>query len=286
MKFSQRIGKTPEKKEIQFEKMDLELRTRLWNVISTQFIDLLEDNDRYSNTAFKLFCKNAYHDFFKYPIDKISPHRSIMTERFRKFFFDFQWFEVYDFMEFILSTDEEEFEIELENLIVGCNQVLEQEFSAYRIVKFQVAQITNELEINQVEEAIKLTREYTSYTGANIHLSRALELLSDKRNPDFRNSIKESISAIESVSKVISGNQKDSLGGALDKIKGKLNIHASLERGFKQLYGYTSDSDGIRHALMDSSNCSFEDALYMLVSSSSFINYLIAKSEKGGINIK
>lgn len=93
-------------------------------------------------------------------------------------------------------------------------------------------------------------------------------------------------SAIESVAKVISGNTKDSLGGTLDKIKGKLNLHPALERGFKQLYGYTSDDDGIRHALMEDSTCDFEDAKYMLVSSSAFINYLIVKANKAGINLK
>jgi len=115
------------------------------------------------------------------------------------------------------------------------------------------------------------------------HLESALRKLSDRDNPDYRNSIKESISSIESIAKVISNNEKDSLAAALDKIKGKIKLHSSLERGFKQLYSYTSDADGIRHGLMEESTCDFEDAKYMLVSSSAFVNYLIVKANKAGI---
>jgi len=44
------------------------------------------------------------------------------------------------------------------------------------------------------------------------------------------------------------------------------------------LYGYTSDSGGIRHALSDEDvTPTFEDAKFMLVSCSAFINYLKAK---------
>ncbi len=167
-----------------------------------------------------------------------------------------------------------------------CNEILEREFSGYRFIDNQISPITNRNEIEEIENAISQSGEFTALRGVNIHLKSALEKLSDKKSPDYRNSIKESISAIESVAKAISENPKDSLGGALDKIKGKIKLHASLERGFKQLYGYTSDSDGIRHALMDDHNCDFEDAKYMLVSSSSFINYLIVKANKAGVSLE
>jgi hypothetical protein len=286
MRFSQRIGKKPEKKEIQIEDIDLELRIRLWNIISIYFFDKLHDDYRYSNTDFKKFAIAAYHDFYKFPIDALPSEKAGVMAKFKKYFFEVKWFEVYDFIEFMLSFDYEDLNLDVEEFVALCNKVLESEFSAFRIVDRQIAPITNELEIGQIENAIDSTQEYTSFVAANIHLHRALEMLSDKTNPDYRNSIKESISAVESLSKVISNNQKDSLGGALDKIKGKQKIHQSLEKGFEQLYGYTSDNGGIRHALMDNQDCFFEDALFMLVSSSAFINYLIAKTERAGIKIE
>ena len=89
--------------------------------------------------------------------------------------------------------------------------------------------------------------------------------LSNRKQPDYRNSIKESISAVESISKVISGDPKAELGKALKIIKTKIGLHTALEQGFLKIYGYTSDADGIRHALMEQSSCDFEDAKYMLV---------------------
>jgi hypothetical protein len=285
MRFSQRIGKKPEKKEIQIEDIDLELRIRLWNIITMFIFDQLDDSGRNEETVFRTFSKTIYHEFFKYPLDALPLRKSEIIERFKKYFFDFKWYEVYDFIEFIISFDENDIDLELDIFISACNDTLESEFSAYRIVDNQIAPITNEIEIMQIETAIEKTEQYTSFVGSNIHLHKALEMLSNKTNPDYRNSIKESISAVESISKIISNNSKDSLGGALDKIKGKLKIHPSLEKGFKQIYGYTSDSGGIRHGLMENPDCAFEDALFMLISSSAFINYLIAKIEKAGIKI-
>jgi hypothetical protein len=65
-----------------------------------------------------------------------------------------------------------------------------------------------------------------------------------------------------------------------------VGLHSALKKGFSSIYGYTSDNDGIRHALTQDSNCDQEDAKYMLVSCSAFVNYLIVKATKSGISIK
>ena len=62
-------------------------------------------------------------------------------------------------------------------------------------------------------------------------------------------------------------------------------MHTDLKKGFKDLYGWTSDSDGIRHALMEMPTVDAEDARYMLVSCSAFVNYLIVKADKAGIQL-
>lgn len=285
MKFSQRIGKTPVTKQLQIESLDDELKNGLWNGIKIFVLNKLERQSRYSNeTEFDLFCSILWHYHYKLPLDKI-PNYSLTSEQFiRDSFYNGHWYESYDLLEFLTNIESDSFRIENESFKEFCNEILETEFSGYRFIDDKISPITNTTEIEEIENAINQSGHFTLLKGANIHLKSALEKLSDKKSPDYRNSIKESISAIESVTKVISGNAKDTLGSSLDKIKGKIKIHPSLERGFKQLYGYTSDSDGIRHALMEENNCDFEDAKYMLVSSSAFINYLIIKANKAGIN--
>lgn len=114
-----------------------------------------------------------------------------------------------------------------------------------------------------------------------------MKFLSDRDNPNYRNSIKESISAVEAICKIIAKDSKATLGKALDIIEKslKVSMHPALKVAFDKLYGYTSTTEGIRHALMDLPKLDFEDAKFMLVACSAFINYLIVKADKAGIKL-
>ncbi|MCD4841694.1 MAG: hypothetical protein K8R08_06790 [Methanosarcinales archaeon] len=76
------------------------------------------------------------------------------------------------------------------------------------------------------------------------------------------------------------------MGDCLKSIKkdNKIKMHPALNSAFSKLYGYTSGADGIRHALLDEPDLDFEDAKFMIVSCSGFINYLISKASKTGFS--
>ena len=136
-----------------------------------------------------------------------------------------------------------------------------------------MVEITSNEEIQSIECAIA---EATPYGGVKEHLKRALEHHSDKQNPDYRNSIKESISAVESLAKQVSGNEKATLGAILKKLEKEEKMHPALKSAFSNLYGYTNDADGIRHALLnEEGSLTKTDAKFMLVCCSAFINYVI-----------
>ena len=109
--------------------------------------------------------------------------------------------------------------------------------------------------------------------------------MANRKSPDYRNSIKEAISAVEAICNLITGEKRATLGQALKRIEEKVSLHPALKNAFSNLYGYTSDAEGIRHALLDEPNLGFEEAKFMLVSCSAFINYLISKASKAGIKI-
>lgn len=134
-----------------------------------------------------------------------------------------------------------------------------------------IAQISNEEEVAEIEDALK--REQSP---VRTHLHRALELLSSREAPDYRNSIKESISAIESLAGIVLG-QKGTLGDLIKKLKAEIGLHPALQNAFSSLYGYTSDADGVRHAIMESKDIGFEDAKFFLVVCSAFANFVTAK---------
>jgi hypothetical protein len=102
-------------------------------------------------------------------------------------------------------------------------------------------------------------------------------MLSDRQGADFRNSIKESISAVEAASRLGTGQTKASLGDALKHVP---NLHPALKNGFSAIYGYTSDQSGIRHSLLDEPDIDYADAKFMLVACAAFTSFLHTKAAK------
>jgi hypothetical protein len=157
-----------------------------------------------------------------------------------------------------------------------CNAALEKEVSAYRFVDGLISRITDETEIAEIDRALDNARD-----SVRTHLRRALELLSDREAPDYRNSIKESISAVESLVATVVG-EKGTLGQLLKKLEDEISLHPALKAAFSSLYGYTSDQDGIRHAILESKDLAFEDAKFFLVVCSAFVNFVESKVAASG----
>lgn len=143
---------------------------------------------------------------------------------------------------------------------------------AYRIVDCEIIEITSEEEIVAIEQALTIGDSVSN------HISTALRLLSQRPEGDFRNSIKESISAVEFVCREITG--KTTLGDSLKELEKKgVVLSPMLKVAFEKLYVYTNDkATGIRHALMDEKDApGYDEAKFMLVACSSFVNYIMSK---------
>lgn len=275
-RFSERKGLTKVRTEIQINSITNELRYRLWNVLDCYYWHGYGQDSRKISGDDRVLFTRIWHNYFKRPVDALSFiwHNDYM--QVRKYFIDCPWNNVYDFIEFVANNSP--IKETSEKFKATCNQILEEELSAYRFVGNQIAQITSEEEISEMEEALE-----SPFDTVNTHLRNALRLMSDRKTPDYRNSIKESISAVEAICRTIVEDEKSTLGQALGVIekKGKIELHPALKRAFESLYGYTSSAEGIRHALLEEKNgSSFEDAKFMMVSCSAFINYLIAKVAK------
>lgn len=267
MKFSQRMGYRKVREVIQYESLDKATKNSLWNIVCKHFF---ANVNVYSSTTLDSFLYNLWHNFYKLPVDTISNDYIRMKNIIKDNFFNGEWYDIFDFLELAplyyydntLSQDIYRKE---------CNEILVRECSAYRFVDEYIVEITSEIEINSIEEALELS---DVYKGVKEHLNTSLQLLSDRSNPDYRNSIKESISAIEAMCVIIANDNKATLGKALDIMDSKKKIHGALKETFKKLYGYTSDENGIRHAMIEHPNIDYKEAIYILVCCSAFINYL------------
>lgn len=157
------------------------------------------------------------------------------------------------------------------------NSYFEKEYIGYRFVNRIIVPISDKYELNAVEEALT-----NKYKPVEEHIAKANSFLADRNKPDYENSIKESISAVEAICEILTNTRgsEATLGNMLKKLeRNGVEIHGGLKSAFNTLYGYTSDANGIRHAgNIGGPSSTFEEAKFMLVSCSAFINYLIAVS--------
>ncbi|MGZ4848171.1 MAG: AbiJ-NTD4 domain-containing protein [Halobacteriota archaeon] len=280
--FSERQGISSIKKAIQTDSIDETLRNRIWNALDKYFWH--DAGQKVNLEATKVFSRRLQDEYFKQAYwSLIVDVWPMFCLNLRGAFSKFEWYEVYDFVEFVVNN--------YPNADVSarfteeCNNILEEERSGYRFVSGIVVPITSAEDRGAIEDALDKTANQFELTGANIHLREALRLLSNHEDPSYRNSIKESISAVESTCQIVAADKKATLGTALNAIMrdGRVELHGALKQAFSSLYGYTNDANGIRHALVDEPNLGLEDAQFMLVVCSAFVSYLFSKAVKAGM---
>lgn len=279
LRFSERYGYRKVRDLIQLESMDESLRNGLWSVLQLAAWDYIQVSDdlynrcylsSHHNRELHTLCKRMWMNHFKYLLDRLDEDWSEVYPQVRKHFFECEWYDVYDFIEFVANNyDRYGFK---EEIISACNRLLEREVSAYRFVGGIITQVTEVQEVEAIEGALG-----QSSGPVRSHLQRALELMSDRQVPDYRNSIKESISAVESFVTLAVG-ERGTLGQLIKRLESRAQIHPALRSAFSSLlYGYASDEGGIRHALLESESVCFEDAKFFLVACSAFIIFCGAK---------
>jgi hypothetical protein len=274
MKFSERLRHQPIRTQLQIESIDDALKNSLWSAFLESFLKKIS-NDSYNGYRLGEFVRSLWFKFFKHPLDTAPIEDSgfvyfdDLVKYLRKFFLNNKnWYDPFDLLQFSVEFADN-------NFIPFLNLILEREKAGYRFVNGELVQITSEVEIDEIEQAIESTR---SIKSVNAHLGAALKELADKENPIYRNSVKESISAVESICKIFTGSDRSTLGDALTKLEKEESIHPALKKAFSALYGYTSDSGGIRHALLENDRqVDFHEAKFMLVTCTAFINYLLSR---------
>lgn len=268
--FSERYGYTAVRTVLQHEELDAPLRTDLWNTLNI----IIENSEPDEARDFRPFMQ-IWMNLWRRPIDEMPYDVHTMSRHVKKHILESPWHEVYDTIELVVQSLED---IEYENFYNG---VLEHNRAAWRFVDAGLIRFDEETDIQAIEQAMK---DVNDITGAKHHLTRALNLLSNRENPDYANSIKESFSAVEAVCQHLSGMKKATLPDGLKALKKNgVSVHPALERSWTAAYGYASDSDGIRHALGDVSTLNRADAQYFLVTTSAFVSLLLHQAVSAGL---
>lgn len=262
---------------------DVIIRERITPDIQNAICSCFDRLEKRLNSTYQILDKQVWTYFLnkreadftdQYGWHKIVSTNFILDEKV-------EWFRKLDLIEFVLKQMAFFRSRIPSQYVCGFAEELNSEFArlhfAYRIVSSEIVEITSKDEIVAVETALSKGTSTVRH-----HLNEALKLMSQRPTPDSRNSIKESISAVEAFCREKTG--ESTLGKALSKLEDKgLKIPKMLKEAFDKLYAYTNQKDtGIRHALMDDDGTyvpSSDEAMFMLVSCSAFINYLGKKAK-------
>lgn len=189
-----------------------------------------------------------------------------------------EWYEQIDVFEWTFNyhfehLNEQDIQC-LNNCIIELNKELERHHYAYRVINGLFIEVTSDIELEAIEKSLS-TNE-----NIKVHLLQAISSISASNQvPDYRNSIKESISAVGCFLRGIFGG--NSLGEALKNLRSK---HPNLINQFvlsaiEKIYTYTNQPNtGIRHELLTQNYIpDHSDAIFMLTEACCVINYISKK---------
>ena len=262
--FAERYGYIKPSDELIIECMPQDVINALCNCINSLENDKDVDYNSINNICWIYFFNEKQSDYNKY-FDCITDYLDD----------DIEWYHKLSLIDFVIKVISDIYNNSMQKFVKRINSEFERLNYGYRIINNLVTPITSKEEISSIEEAIDSAKD-----NIKEHLNSALKHLADKEKPDYRNSIKESISAVGVLCREMT--RENDLGKALfvlEKKQGKL--HPQLRTAFDNLYNYVNEKQsGIRHELMDESGTyvpTYHEAKFMLVTCSAFINYLNGK---------
>lgn len=287
--FSEKYGYTDPKTVLQYEETSDDLRISIYNAL----YECLGEYSQYS--TIEQLCCDIWTDYWHQPIDAFPNGHWRFFPFLKRRIVEGEWYEGYNLIDFVLneidrfaaqireeSSDyySEWAQKPVKTRTTYINAILEREGSGYRIINSSVAPITNETEIAAIGQAAKSSGEAP---GASAYIQQALEAISKKPSPDYSSVVSKSILAVESAAKAVALGKNNTLADALSSLGKSAEIHPAIIEGWKNIYGFSSDAGGIRHAKHNEPvEVDFAFAKYMLVTCSAFVNYLVEEFGNDG----
>ena len=259
--FSERLGFKPVQDIIYID----EVPEALFNRLCNHFFEYIRhdiyyddmDSDFYYKVIDKLW-KQDLSNYNTYHGDRIKICKSYCKEK---------WYHIYDVIELFCKYNPNN----IEYLEQKLNPILEEERSGYRLLKGVFIPITEKIQIQEIETALN-RNDIQDETRK--HLDTAIEQFKNRENTNYGDVIKNSIHAVETIAQTITGKEKAKFGELMATLKEHHELPISMELAFKNLYGYTNNEDGIRHAFKIGQMPPTEtNARYILVICSAFINF-------------
>ena len=277
--FSQAYGYEELPQPLKLEEISDRARTKLWNILfefvwSESIYHEPYHDERYVNGIWRNILNFIHLDHYGYALDELNYSMDDFIG-YKLHFMDDKFNELFDFLLAVMRHP-------------GCPQeYIQAVATAFRESRLAyVVDTSNPVTIypsttrEEGEAILEATAELGSagLSGAVNHLRKAADCINQGDPPG---AVRESIHAVESTARTFDPSAK-TLEPALRSLEEAGGLHPALKRAFSNLYGFTSDEQGIRHALIDSpqANVGQDEAVFMLGACASFSSYLARKHRR------
>jgi hypothetical protein len=274
--FAQAEGAEPLPSQLKRTEVSNQLRAVLWSYVHSELVrTAVREMYSYVGGSWKAALQDAHVYFFHKPVDEFETSFGDASNAVKAVLMKADWVTFYGWIQHLLRANPtHDFADKIQKILVYCR-------SPYRIIdKVILCPVGSDEEAATIERAFADLKGATGLAGGRQHLNLAAHELSAGH---FADSVRESIHSVESVARVLEPD--GDFSKALAKLEAKTNIHGALKRGFTAIYGFTSDQEGIRHALLEKGAPDVDevDALFMIGACSAFISYLINKARLVGL---
>jgi hypothetical protein len=288
MLFSERNGYLPANRIIQIDAIDDDLKNGLLNCLYTS-IEFIANNNKQRQEGFELSCLQNFHEDFNIHVLNFTPDtfqvESWSDELFKVLKYDLEkklsssdcWYLYYDAIEFSINwiNNNNFINFNLNTAISDINNIISRYGSGYRMSNsIEFFPVCTQSSLDTIEQARK-----NNFAKASYYIDKALNAMKNKTSPDYNSVVLESINAVESCLKTLTGKDNKTLGQAFKLLKNKdSEICLEFLEPFEKIYGRISDL-GIRHGSSNDTKikkCSNSEAIFILTNCSALINYLSA----------
>ncbi|MDN2580246.1 AbiJ-NTD4 domain-containing protein [Aquibium sp. ELW1220] len=275
--FEQAEGAASLPRQLQLKELSSELRGKMYALIyrslEFKYLDTLLQRKPVVTKAWEIILEDFHVEKSHRPIDEFDRSSRGVIDHLKEIIFEGEYIEFFGTLQFFVRHPKcpDHFPRDIA-------RVLESTRASYRLMERTFVPIASPQEGQAIADALVLSGPTP---GAREHLKRASAFCTEGKWAD---SVRESIHAVESVAKRLEPSAKE-LGPALARIEKSGKLHGAMRSAFASLYGYTSDKEGIRHALLDKSDAEVDeaDALFMLGACASFVSFLIRKGQEAGL---
>ncbi len=270
--FSKRYGLRPTPEGLMYEDVPGRARVGLYHIIEQPFAEW----NKQSHTAYLELYRRICVAL------RIPRNRSVIQhydappaiEKLLDTCTGWQFYDICEVVWDMLSSsnyggDQKEFSLQV-------NALFQEELLGFELREGKVEKVGSGFIDAKVKEARYLLKE-PEFKGADEQFEKAIKALNVRPNPDKENCIKDAVGAIESVGRILTGNEKALLDDIIKNAVKKGAIPKPLDQTFIKLNAYRGNEPGVAHGAVGESKVTVDEAELVLAMSAAMIIYLVKK---------